>query len=144
MRVPSMAFLAALGGCLLVLLLAAGSATGTAEETGRGCIVVELVQADGGVCRALVRNMCAGALSVTVDFEVELWRFVRQVIPRRPPGEGHEGEPAAGRYVAAGMHTGQQSGVLAARASDTFEYNADGEGSLIVRCNTRVRATPAP
>jgi len=129
---------------LIAGLLAAGPAPARAEETARGCAVIESVQADGGICRARLRNSCAGALNITVDFEVTLWRFVRHEIPPRPPGEGHEGEPAAGHYVDAGARTGQQTGVLAAGASGSFEYQADGEGSLIVGCRARVRAAPAP
>lgn len=125
-------------------LLAAVAPPAAGGEAGPGCIVVESVQAHQATCRTMLRNRCAGALSVTVDYEIDLWRFVPQAIPPRPSGEGHEGEPAAGHYVSAGAHTGQQAGTLAAGESRAFDYRADGEDSLIVDCRVRVRSAPAP
>jgi hypothetical protein len=130
---------------LLCALPSAAAAAAAPEAPGaeQGCVAVESIKTVGDVCRARLRNGCTGAVAVTANFEVHLWRFVPHVIPPAPPDAGHAGEPAAGHYVDAGLHTGERTGVLAAGASEDLEYSADGERSLIVDCRVRVRATPA-
>lgn len=140
MRLSSMVMVA----LPLTALLAGGFAADAAGQTGTGCLAIDSIRTERGVCRAQVRNGCAGALNVTVDFDVDLWDFVRHPIPPRPPGAGHEGEPAAGHYTGAGHRTESRSGLLASGAAQEFAYRADGEQSLIVTCRVRARGVAAP
>ena len=131
------------GIALTAALAAAETPPAGAQESGKGCLVLESVGTHQGTCTAEVRNSCSGALQVTAAFEVELWRWKSHDIPPRPAGADHEGEPAAGHYEPAGKQTGEKAGLLAAAASRAFDYKADGEDSLIVGCKVRLKSTPA-
>ena len=109
-----------------------------ADGPRTGCVVIERVEAGGGVCRASVRNGCDRSIRITVRFELESLGFSPSIIPPRGPEADHHGEPAYGGYSPPSRETGAEEATLAPGESRIVTRAAGDGGRFVTSCRVRV------
>jgi hypothetical protein len=105
-----------------------------------GCVVIERVEASGGVCKALIRNGCDRPADVAVSYDVKFLRFVKNAITSAGVEANHHGEPAAGGYFPGTDDAGAEQVKLAPGESRWVERGAPAGGRVVTRCRVSFTA----